>query len=83
MSRMHDDGNVATQGTLAPLKTQLNDAIDELRIIQKRLKQQELHVEHLRATLQNTCQHENVVSKRESGHYGRRYDECASCMRTW
>ena len=84
-NRMHaEDSMVDPIGETVPaLKSQLFDAIGKFNALNDQLRRQQCSVDKIRTKLQNTCQHENTVSKRESGHYGQRYEECLECNLTW
>jgi len=78
------DSKVDPIGETVPvLKSQLFDAICKFNALNNQLRRQQCSVDQIRTKLQNTCQHENTVSKRESGHYGQRYEECLECHLTW
>jgi hypothetical protein len=68
---------------VALLKMQLRDASVELETLRGVVRRKGIQVEHIRTELQKTCQHVNVVFKREGGHYGERYGECEECRKTW
>jgi len=65
------------------LKAKLAEAMRELEVLRSRVRTQQRHTEQLQTKLQRACPHEHVESKRESGHYGRRYQECRECLKMW
>jgi hypothetical protein len=78
-----DGALIGSPCEFSALKSQLAGAVGELHALQSQLRRQQHKVNQLRTKLQSACAHANTVSKRESGHYGERYDECPDCLRTW